>query len=419
MAKVIAVNAGSSSLKFQLFNMPEEEVITSGVIERIGLEGGIFTIKYNGEKKVVNCPIKDHGEAVEMLLKALVDEGIVKELSEIEGVGHRIVHGGEYFSDSMIADDDVVSKVDELSELAPLHNPANLVGYRAFKETLPGVGHVFTFDTAFHQTLSEENYLYALPYEYYTDLKVRRYGAHGTSHKFVSEQAWEMLGEPEESKVIVCHLGNGASLSAVKNGKCIDTSMGFTPLAGVMMGTRSGDVDPSVIPYLCKKLDKTPDEMNDIYNKKSGMLGVSGISSDSRDIEDAYNKGDEAAIRTSNLYSRIVSKFIGSYYVELGGCDAIVFTAGVGENAGYLRSLIIKDIHDALGVELDEAKNAQRSDSNRVISSENSKIKVMVIPTNEEVMIARDTMRLLKLQESNLLFFFCFLLGICQNRDKE
>ena len=334
MTKIMAVNAGSSSLKFQLFEMPEETVITSGIVERIGMDDGIFTIKYNGEKKTTTCPIPDHQVAVEMLLKALVDEGVVTELKEIDAVGHRIVHGGEYFSDSAVVDDVVVAKVEELCELAPLHNPAHLIGYRAFKAELPNVQHVFTFDTAFHQSLDKERYLYPLPLEYYTDLKVRRYGAHGTSHKYVSEQVIDMLGNPTESRVIVCHLGNGASISAVLNGKCIDTSMGFTPLAGVMMGTRCGDVDPSIMPYLCKKLNKTPDEVLEIYNKKSGMLGISGISSDSRDIENAlFKEGDDRALLTSLLYARIVSKYIGAYYAELGGCDAIAFTAGVGENA--------------------------------------------------------------------------------------
>ena len=397
MTKVMAVNAGSSSLKFQLFNMPSEEVITSGVVERIGLDEGIFTMKYNGDKKVIKCPIQDHQVAVEMLLKELVEEGVVKELNEINAVGHRMVHGGEYFNDSVVASEDAVNKVDELSELAPLHNPANLVGYRAFKDALPDVGHVFIFDTAFHQTLDKERYLYPLPLEYYTDYKIRRYGFHGTSHKYVSEQAIEMLGNPEKSKVIVCHLGNGASLSAVLNGKCIDTSMGFTPLAGVVMGTRSGDVDPSIMPYLCDKLGKTADEVLDIYNKKSGMLGISGVSSDSRDIEDAADAGNERAQLTFKLYARIVAKYIGAYYTELGGCDAIVFTAGIGENAAGIRSLIVDDIAEAFGVALDEEKNATRSGDNRIISTEDSKIKVMVIPTNEEVMIARDTVRLLNL----------------------
>ena len=314
-------------------------------------------------------------------------------------MGHRVVHGGEDFDDSVVVDEEAVKKVADLAELAPLHNPANIIGYKAFKEALPDhVGHVFVFDTAFHQTLDKERYLYPLPLEYYTDLKVRKYGAHGTSHKYVSQQAIEMLGNPKESRIIVCHLGNGASISAVQDGKCIDTSMGFTPLAGVMMGTRCGDVDPSVMPYLCKKLNKTADEVLEIYNKKSGMLGISGISSDSRDIENAlFNEGNERALLTGLLYARIVSKYIGQYYAELGGCDAICFTAGVGENAAYLRRLIIDNVSRAFGVFLDEELNNVRSDENRVISHQYSQIKVMVIPTNEEVMIARDTVRLLNL----------------------
>lgn len=398
MVKVIAVNAGSSSLKFQLFNMPSEEVITSGIVERIGFDDANFEIKVGDKKVITTCAIKDHGQAVDMLLKALVEHKIVNELKEIEAVGHRIVHGGEYFDASVKVDEDVVKKVEELCELAPLHNPAHLVGYRAFKEALPGVEHVFVFDTAFHQSMDRERFLYPLPLEYYHDLKVRKYGAHGTSHKYVSQQVIEMLGNPTHSRVIVCHLGNGASISAVKDGKCIDTSMGFTPLAGVMMGTRSGDVDPSVMPYLCKKLNKTVDEVLEIYNKKSGMLGISGISSDSRDIENAlFKEGDERALLTSLLYARIVSKYIGSYFVELGGVDAIAFTAGVGENAAYLRRLIIDNVSRALGVFLNEEENEKRSKENRVISHQYSQVDVMVIPTNEEVMIARDTVEVLGL----------------------
>jgi len=405
MTKVMSVNAGSSSLKFQLFEMPEEKVICSGVVERIGMNDGIFTLKMDGEKKSFTTDIPDHGVAVDLLLKALVEDGVVKELTEIDAVGHRIVQGGPYFSDSAVVDDDVVAKVEELAELAPLHNPAHLVGYRAFKEALPGVPHVFTFDTAFHQTMDAERYLYPLPYEYYTEHKVRKYGAHGTSHKYVSEQVIHELGDPKHSRVIVCHLGNGASLSAVQDGKCIDTSMGFTPLAGVMMGGRCGSVDPSIMPYLCKKLNMTPDELLDVYNHDSGMKGVSGISSDSRDIENAlFNKDGKAtkeqsdrALLTSLLYARIVSKYIGAYFVELGGLDAIAFTAGVGENAAYLRRLIVDDCSRALGVFLDEEKNNERGDGNRLISDKYSKVDVYVIPTNEEVMIARDTVRLLGL----------------------
>ena len=398
MVKVMAINAGSSSLKFQLINMPSEEVITSGIVERIGLEQGNFEMKYNGEKYTKECPIKDHSVAVQLLLEALVDQKVVNSLYEIDACGHRIVHGGEYFSDSVKVDDDVVRKVEELAELAPLHNPAHIIGYNAFKEALPGVEHVFVFDTAFHQTLDRERYLYPLPLEYYEDLKVRKYGAHGTSHKYVSQVANEMLGNPKHSRIIVCHLGNGASISAVQDGVCIDTSMGFTPLAGVMMGTRCGDVDPSIMPYLCKKLNKTPDEVLDIYNKKSGMLGISGISSDSRDIENAlFKDGDERALLTSLLYARIVSKYIGSYFVEMGGVDAIAFTAGVGENAAYLRRLIIDNISRALGAFLDEKANEVRSKENRVISNQFSQVEVYVIPTNEEVMIARDTVNILGL----------------------
>lgn len=397
MTKIMAVNAGSSSLKFQLFNMPEETVITSGAVERIGFEDAIFTIKVNGEKIKTVCPIKDHTVAVNMLLAALVDHKIVASYDEIDACGHRVVQGGPYFKDSCVVDEDSEAKVEELIELAPLHNKANLIGMRSFREALPKARHIFVFDTAFHMTMDEERYLYALPYEYYTKHNVRKYGAHGTSHKYVSGRAIEMLGNPEHSKIIVCHLGNGASLSAVKDGVCIDTSMGFTPLAGVMMGTRSGDVDPSVLPYVMRKENLDIDGMLNVLNKKSGMLGVSGISSDSRDIEDAYHAGNEAAIRTSNLYARIVSKYIGSYVMELGGVDAICFTAGLGENAAYLRSLIVKDIQEALGVEIDETINNTRSGDDRFISTENSKVKVMIIPTNEEVMIARDTVRILGL----------------------
>lgn len=397
MVKVMAVNAGSSSLKFQLINMPSEEVITSGLVERIGLEQGNFEIKVNGEKKKKQQPIPDHQVAVELLLNALVEYKVVEDLSEIDACGHRVVHGGEYFNDSVKVDADAVAKVEELGELAPLHNPANIIGYKAFKAALPNVEHVFVFDTAFHQTLTKDKYLYPLPYEYYTDLKVRKYGAHGTSHKYVSQAVIDYLGRPEHSNIVVCHLGNGASLSAVKDGQCIDTSMGFTPLAGVMMGTRSGDVDPSVMPYLCKKLNKDADEVLEIYNKKSGMLGVSGISSDSRDVEDAFHNGDERAILTSELYATIVAKYIGSYFVELGGIDVIAFTAGVGENASYLRDLIVKAIAPALNAQLDEEKNNTRSSKVREISTPDSQIKVMVVPTNEEVMIARDTIRILGL----------------------
>ena len=399
MSKIIAVNAGSSSLKFQLFNYPGYDVIVSGVVERIGLEMGTVTLKYDGKKDVVNTPFPTHTEAVDYVLKSLLEKNIISSLDEIKGCGHRVVQGGSYFSSSAICDEDSIAKVQELAPLAPLHNPANLTGYYAFKKAIPDAGQIFVFDTAFHQTMKPENYLYALPYEYYTDLKVRRYGAHGTSHKYVSQQAIEMLGNPEHSKVVVCHLGNGASLSAVKDGKCMDTSMGFTPLAGVVMGTRCGDVDPSIMPYLCEKLEKTPAEVLDIYNKKSGMLGVSGVSSDSRDVEAAYNEGNERAIVTFKLYARTVAKFIGSYFVELGGVDAIAFTAGIGENSAITREMICDELTEALGVEIDKAENNTRKDGNRVISTADSKVKVMIIPTNEELMIAKDVVDLLGITE--------------------
>ncbi len=397
MVKVIAVNAGSSSLKFQLLSMPTEEVIATGIFDRIGFVDAKFEMKANGEKIEEVLEIKDHSQAVALLLDALVKYNVVESLNDIEAVGHRVVHGGEYYSGSTIVTDEVIKNVEELCELAPLHNPANLVGYRAFAKSLPHARHVFVYDTAFHQTLAEDTYLYALPMEYYRDLKIRKYGAHGTSHQYVSEVANKMLGDIDNKRVIVCHLGNGASLSAVLNGKCIDTSMGFTPLAGVMMGTRSGDIDPSIIPYVCKKLSLTPDQVLDVLNKKSGMLGVSEISSDSREVEDAYFEGNEAAIRTSKLYARIISKRIGGYVMQLGGVDAIAFTAGLGENASYIRELVCEYIKDALGVDLNIEENNKRSKDSRVVSTPDSKVQIMIIPTNEEVMIARDTVRLLGL----------------------
>ena len=397
MVKVMAVNAGSSSLKFQLINMPSEEVITSGLVERIGQEVGNFVIKVNGEKIQTQTPIPDHQVAVELLLNALVDHHIVESLEEIDAVGHRVVHGGEDFDDSVVVDEEAVKKVADLSELAPLHNPANIIGYKAFKEALPDhVGHVFVFDTAFHQTLDKERYLYPLPLEYYTDLKVRKYGAHGTSHKYVSQQAIEMLGNPKESRIIVCHLGNGASVSAVQDGKCIDTSMGFTPLAGVMMGTRSGDVDPSVIDYLIEEVGLDMKEVIKMLNKESGLLGVSGVSSDFRDVQEAAANGNERAQLALDIFFRRVIAYIGRYFIALGGVDAICFTAGIGENSFFARKEICNLLAEALGIEIDDDANVNGK-GDRLISTPNSKVKVYVIPTNEELVIARDTKRLLNL----------------------
>ena len=398
MSKVIAVNSGSSSLKFQLFDMPSEEVLTSGQAERIGQEMGAFTIKYNGEKHVTNLPLPDHKAAVRLLLKSLTDLGIVEDLNEIKGAGHRIVQGGAYFSESVVVDEDVVSKVDELCELAPLHNPAHLVCYRAFKEALPQIGHVFVFDTAFHQTMGPESYLFPVPYDWYTQYKIRRYGAHGTSHWYVNRRTAEIMGRPvEDMNMITCHLGNGASITAIKGGKCINTSMGLTPLGGIMMGTRSGDIDPTVVFYMMKKLECTPDEMDTFLNKRSGMLGVSGISSDARDIQAAYEEGNERAILTVDLYTNRVINVIGGYYMQLGHVDAIVFTAGLGENDAHMRERVLKKLEEGMGVSIDYELNKQIHGKECLISKPDSKIAVYVIPTNEELVIARDTVRLLGL----------------------
>lgn len=395
MTKIISVNAGSSSLKFQLFEMPSEEVLTSGIAERIGLEEGIFTIKVNGEKHTQNLPIKDHKVAVDLLLKALVDFKVVDSLDEIKGAGHRIVQGGGYFASSAVVNDDVVSKVDELSDLAPLHNPAHLIGYHAFKEALPQIGHVFVFDTAFHQTMGPESYLFPVPMAWYRDYKVRRYGAHGTSHQYVSQRTAELMGKDiKDTKIITCHLGNGASITAVDGGKCVNTSMGLTPLGGIMMGTRCGDIDPAIVPFVMKKTGMTPDEMDTALNKKSGMLGISEISSDARDIEDAVKAGDERAILTQKLYVNRVINVIGGYVMQLGGVDAIAFTAGLGENDFNLRAMICDALSAALGIEICDEANKNRGKEIK-ISTESSKVEVYVVPTNEELVIARDTYRLL------------------------
>ena len=397
MSKVIAVNSGSSSLKFQLFQMPEEEVLTSGVAERIGQKMGIFTINVNGEKIKTDVEIPDHKKAVDLLLEALVKYGIVKELSEIKGAGHRIVQGGAYFSGSVKVDEDVVSKVDELCALAPLHNPAHLVCYRAFKEALPEIEHVFVFDTAFHQTMTEESFLYPVPYEWYTDYKVRKYGAHGTSHEFVMKRTAELMGkDPSELNILTCHLGNGASITAIKNGKVVNTSMGLSPLGGIMMGTRCGDIDPTVVYYMEKKLGCTPEEMDTYLNKKSGMLGVSGISSDARDIQAAVDAGNPRAITTYNLYLNRAVNLIGGYYMQLGHVDAMSFTAGLGEHAVEIREGILKGLEEGMGVKIDYELNS-KTHSEAKISLPDSKVEVFVVPTNEELVIARDTVRLLGL----------------------
>jgi len=393
--KVMAVNAGSSSLKFQLLDMPSEMVIVSGVVERIGLNDSIFTIKFGDKKNKEITSIPTHNVAVNMLLDKLLNLNILKSLDEIEGVGHRVVHGGEYFSDSVVITDEVVDAINKVSDLAPLHNPANLTGIKAFQEALPNIKAVAVFDTAFHQTMDQVTYMYSVPYEWYTKYGVRKYGFHGTSHKYVSLRAADMLNKKiEDTKVIICHIGNGASLCAVNGGKSIDTSMGFTPLSGIPMGTRSGDIDPAIVKFISQKENSNLYDVIDELNKKSGYLGFSGLSSESRDLWEAVERGDKKSILAVEKQGKMIADYIGAYYLALGGCDAICFTAGIGENAGETRKLVA-DRLGALGVKLDFEKNLTRGEET-VISTEDSKIKLLLIPTNEEVMIARDTVRLIK-----------------------
>lgn len=389
MSKIIAINAGSSSLKFKLYEMPSEEVLTAGVVERIGLDKGIFTILVNGEKVKEIIDIPHHAVAVKMLLNKLTQFGIIESLYEIEGIGHRVVHGGEIFNHSVLITDETLQKIEELSDLAPLHNPANVVGIKAFKEVLPNVNAVAVFDTAFHQTMPERSFLYSLPYEYYEKYGIRKYGFHGTSHNYVSERAAELLGRPlEQLRLISCHLGNGASIAAIEGGKTIDTSMGFTPLAGVAMGTRSGNIDPALIPFIMEKTGHSEIEVLDILNKKSGILGISGLSSDLRDIEQAAEEGNERAETALEVFANRIHKYIGSYAAQMYGADAIIFTAGIGENSDIIRSRVLRGL-EFMGVYWDPALNQVRGEE-RFISYPHSPVKVIVIPTDEEVMIARD-----------------------------
>lgn len=390
--KILSVNAGSSSLKFQMYEMPAEEVLISGVFERIGMEGSFYTIKLNGEKIEKKEELKDHKRAFELLVEELISNKIVDTLDDISGIGHRIVQGGSYFDKSVIASEEVIQKIDELSCLAPLHNPAAIVGIRAAQTVVPNAVQTVVFDTAFHQTIPEENYLYALPYEWSTDYMIRRYGAHGTSHKYISLKMNEIL-DRNDTKLITCHIGNGASISAVLNGKCLNTSMGLTPNAGLIMGTRCGDIDATIVPYMMDKLKINSQEMDTILNKKSGLLGISGVSSDSRDIETGIKEGNKRCSLAQKMYVRRIVDYIAKYYVELGGCDAIVFTAGVGENSVPVRRQVLEELK-VLGVELDEEKNNIRG-SIQKISTTSSSIKVYVIPTDEELMIARDTLELI------------------------
>lgn len=393
MSKIIAINAGSSSLKFQLFEMPEEKVITKGLIERIGLNDSIFNITVNDEKQTEILDIPNHEVAVKLLLEKLTSLGIIKSLSEINGVGHRVVHGGEVFHDSVLINDEVIRQLEDLSELAPLHNPANIIGIKAFQNALPNVPAIAVFDTAFHQTMPESSFLYSLPYEYYKKYGIRKYGFHGTSHKYVSERAAKMLGRPiEQLRLISCHLGNGASIAAIEGGKSIDTSMGFTPLAGVAMGTRSGNIDPALIPFIMEKTGKTVDEVLHVLNKESGLLGISGMSSDLRDIELQASEGNERADLALEIFANRIHKYIGTYAAKMSGVDAIIFTAGIGENSDLVREKVLHGL-EFMGVYWDTQLNKIRG-KEAFISYPHSPVKVMVIPTNEEVMIARDVLRI-------------------------
>ena len=395
---ILVVNCGSSSLKFQLIDSDTEQVSASGNCERIGLDG-MITYKAHGEKFVTETDLPEHGIAIKKVLELLVDKerGVISSLDEIHAVGHRMVHGGEKFSSSVIITEDVIKDIESCNDLAPLHNPANILGVRACQEVMPGVKHVAVFDTAFHQTMPAKAYLYALPKEYYEKYGVRRYGFHGTSHSFVSKRLAELAGlDYNNSKMIICHIGSGASISAIKNGKSIDTSMGMTPLEGLVMGTRSGDIDPAIVEFICQKENISVSEMTTILNKKSGVLGMSGgISSDFRDLNAAANEGNEVAKVTLEAYAYRVAKYIGSYTAAMNGVDAITFTAGVGENAAWLRPMVCKYL-GFLGVELDEAASEKACGVEGIISTPESKVKLCVIPTNEELAIARETLALVK-----------------------
>lgn len=391
--KILSVNAGSSSLKFQAYEMPEEKILIKGVFERIGIDGGFYTLKINGEKIEKKADMPSHDEAVKILVKELLERNVVKSLDEIEGIGHRIVHGGAHYKESVIIDEKVVKDIEDLSPLAPLHNPAHVMGIRACMKEIPSATEVACFDTAFHQTIEEDRYLYAVPNEWYEKYDIRKYGFHGTSHKYVSERAAEIL-DKKYSNIIVCHLGNGGSVSAVRDGRCVDTSMGFTPNAGIVMGSRCGDIDYSIIPYLMKKTGMSIEEIDKILNKKSGMLAISEISSDFRDIEAKISERDHKAILAHYLYVNSVVDYIARYYVELGGADAICFTAGVGENSPHVRRMII-DRLACLGLKLDREKNEEmRFGKEGIITKEDSSVPCYVIPTDEEVMIACDTYNL-------------------------
>ena len=386
--KLLSINAGSSTLKFRLYEMPEEKVLISGNFERIGIEGSFYTVKFNGEKAKKEVALENHKEAFQILIQELLDYKVVENLEEVGGIGHRVVQGGDYFDKTVVVDDEVIAKIEELSTLAPLHNPAAIIGIKAAQEVFPNATQTVVFDTAFHQTMPEENYLYALPYDFYEKYKVRRYGAHGTSHKYVALRANEILGR-ENTRLITCHIGNGASISAIKDGKCINTSMGLTPNAGLIMGSRCGDIDATIVTYLIDKKGFSASEIEKVMNKESGFLGISGVSSDSRDIEAGIEAGNEKCILAQRMYVKRIVDYIAKYYMELGGCDAIIFTAGVGENSMGVRLGVMNGLA-AIGVKADPEANNIRGEE-RMVSAADSSIPCYIIPTDEEVMIARDT----------------------------
>lgn len=395
--KILVLNSGSSSLKYQLIDMSNEEVIAKGNFERIGQNNSFLTHKVGEDKHVIECPVKNHEEAIKVVLEQFTNAeyGVIKELKEIDAVGHRLVHGGEKFASSVVITDEVIEKVKECSSLAPLHNPAGILGIEACQRLMPGTPMVGVFDTAFHQTMPKDHYIYPIPYEYYEKYGIRKYGFHGTSHRFVSERAAELMGGlKEDLKIVTCHLGQGASLAAIKGGKCLDTSMGLTPLAGIPMGTRCGDIDPAIVKYIMDTENLSINEVDTILNKKSGAFGISGVSPDFRDIEIEADKGNERAKLALDNYNYLVAQYVARYAVTLQGIDAIVFTAGIGENAGTTRKGICDNLK-FLGVKLDDEKNNTRGQEIE-ISTPDSKIKVFVIPTNEELVIARDTKNLVK-----------------------
>ncbi|KUO70077.1 MAG: acetate kinase [Clostridia bacterium BRH_c25] len=395
--KILVINCGSSSLKYQLVDMQNEEVIAKGLAERIGIEGSVLKHQPNDSDKIsIERPMPTHKEALQTVVDALLDAnyGVIKDMSEISAVGHRVVHAGEKFAYSVMLNEAVMNALKECIEVAPLHNPPNIMGIEACRQIMPNVPMVGVFDTAFHQTMPKEAYIYAIPYEFYEKYKIRRYGFHGTSHKYVAERAAEMIGKPiDQLKLITCHLGNGASITAVKHGKSVETSMGFTPLEGLAMGTRSGDIDPAIVKYIAEKENINVAKVDEILNKKSGVLGMSGVSSDFRDIEDAAEKGNVRAKLALDVFVHKVKKYIGAYAAVMNGVDAIIFTAGLGENSGYIRSEVCKDM-SFLGIELDEAKNNVRGKETD-LSKAGAKVKILLVPTNEELMIARDTKKII------------------------